>query len=113
MAANALVLAIRALLAAVVLALLGWVVVVLGGGIHRGERRLWQPNADMRATTAAARARTYPDRDGRPLTYDPTYGRVDRDIQWMVQDLYQPNTVAQRVVMELNLQARRRGGRLR
>jgi hypothetical protein len=53
---------------------------------------------------SVVQAVTYPDKHGRPVRRDPTHGRIDREVQWFVQDTYQPNTVAQRVVMEANVQ---------
>lgn len=46
---------------------------------------------------------TFPDNHGRPVRRDPSHGRIDRDVQWRVQRQH-PTTVAQRVVMESNLQ---------
>lgn len=57
-----------------------------------------------RLARAFVQAITYPDRDGKPIRRDPTHGRVDREVQWYVQDTYEPNTVAQRVAMESNVQ---------
>lgn len=65
----------------------------------------------MHAITKLLRRFTYPNNQGQPIRRDPSHGRIDRDIQWRVQDWYQPRTVAQRVVMEGNLQQQReRGG---
>lgn len=49
------------------------------------------------------RARTYPNRFGRPVRKDPTYGRIDRDVQWHVQDIG-PSSLGQRVAMENTIQ---------
>lgn len=49
----------------------------------------------------------YPWHGERPRRDDPTYGRIDRDIQWRVNDEYAPSSIGQRLAMELNLQAAR------
>jgi hypothetical protein len=50
----------------------------------------------------------YPNKEGRPVRRDPTYGRIARDIQWIVQDEYQPKTLGQRVALEESIQNQRR-----
>jgi hypothetical protein len=42
--------------------------------------------------------------------YDPTHGRIDRDIQEYVDEVFQPIDVGQRVALENTLQARRDAG---
>lgn len=49
---------------------------------------------------------------GRHRWVDPTYGRIDRDIQSRVERDYSPVDVGTRVALENNLQARRDRGRL-
>lgn len=46
----------------------------------------------------------YPWHDGIPRRDDPTYGKIDRDIQWFVNDIYRPGTIAQRAALESNFQ---------
>lgn len=49
----------------------------------------------------------YPRHSSRASRRDPTYGRIDRDIQWFVNDIIRPSSLAVRTVAEINLQARR------
>lgn len=60
-------------------------------------------------TLAAAfvRAHFYPSNAGQPVRRDPTYGRIDRDLQWRIQELYPHASLGERVVLELKLQASR------
>lgn len=51
----------------------------------------------------------YPWSDGSARMEDPTYGRIDRDIQWAVHDM-SPGSLSQRVADEINLQERRDRG---
>lgn len=78
-----------------------------------GEQSDEKDGIVRRAVRTVVQAVTYPDRDGRPVRRDPTHGRIDREVQWFVQDTYEPRTVAQRVVMEANVQRvwDERGGR--
>jgi hypothetical protein len=55
----------------------------------------------------------YPSRDGSPIKNDPTYGRIDRDIQWRVNDRLMPTSIAMRVAMENTLQDKRNRWRRR
>lgn len=49
------------------------------------------------------RRHMYPWHDGVARFQDPTYGKIDRDIQWRVNDCL-PVTLGQRTVWETNLQ---------
>lgn len=49
----------------------------------------------------------YPSNSSYPVRWDPTYGRIDRDIQWSVQDLL-PRSIGERVVLEERLQEKRK-----
>lgn len=55
------------------------------------------------------RTQLYPDNRGHCITRDPSYGRIDADIQWRV-DAAGPSSLVERVVMETHLQSRREGG---
>lgn len=48
----------------------------------------------------------YPNKNGRPVRRDPTYGKIDRDIQWSVDDM-RPVSLGQRVALEDTLQNKR------
>lgn len=63
----------------------------------------------MRTVRSAVKERLfYPASDGRPIRRDPTYGRVSRKNQWIVQRYFDILGVkpspAQRVVVENKLQ---------
>ena len=57
--------------------------------------------------SASTRKGKWPGNKGDILSFDPTYGKVDHDIQWHVHDHIQPTSVGQRVAFELELQRRR------
>jgi hypothetical protein len=50
----------------------------------------------------------YPANDGTPIHRDPTHGRIDRDLQWLIHDSG-PSSLGTRVAIELTMQARRDG----
>lgn len=52
------------------------------------------------------RAELYPWHDGIPREDDPTYGQIDRDLQWAADD-QAPRSLGQRVAIESTLQERR------
>jgi len=49
----------------------------------------------------------YPWSDGTARRQDPTYGKVDREVQWFVNDHLAPHSVGQRLAMELQVQRTR------
>lgn len=69
------------------------------------------PTCPVFAWQEHQRATSWPGNDGSMITYDPTYGRIDRDIQWMIDDLC-PMDPGQRAVMEGIYQDRRDQGLL-
>jgi hypothetical protein len=51
---------------------------------------------------------TWPGNDGSRIDYDPSHGRIDKDIQEQV-DQMRPGSLGARVAMENTLQERRNG----
>ncbi|MFT4281205.1 hypothetical protein [Microbacterium sp.] len=67
------------------------------------------PQAALRAYAEAhpdGQPETYPGNDGTRVEYDPTHGRIDKDIQERVDEM-KPTSLGQRVAMEATLQERR------
>lgn len=59
-----------------------------------------------RLVKAFTRRWLYPWHDGTARRKDPTYGKIDRDIQWLIDDR-QPSTIAERAVWEITVQEAR------
>lgn len=60
-----------------------------------------------RLSARIARRVLYPWSDGTARLKDPTYGQIDRDIQWFVHDVLRPTSLGVRAAAEHNLQRRR------